>query len=101
MTKAQYKVFNRLRKKQTNRSDVALVETSTTSCTIFVTFPGLYLTYDNAGKLIETQTVIEREAAGHALTKPGGNIQLQGEMGSDDYGGMFNRIPVIDDDVPF
>lgn len=98
MTKAQYKVLGRLRKKQTNHSDVAVVESSSTSCTIYLPFPGLYLTYSSDGKLAQTQTIVEREAAGNTLAKAGGNAVLQGEMGSEEYG---RSVPVIDDDVPF
>lgn len=93
MTKAQYKVLGRLRRKQTNKSDVEVVESSSTSCTIYLPFPGFYLTYDNDGKLILTETIAERKAGTKTLS---GQMLLAGEMGDGVY-----RAPVIDDDCPF
>jgi hypothetical protein len=83
VTKSQDKVFAKLRKRQTNSSDVVVVETSETYCVFFVAFPGLYLTYDRMGKLLETETVIERTVAGKSLAKLGdqGDLILSGEMG--------------------
>lgn len=98
MTKAQLKVLNRLQKKQSNRTDVTVVETSESSATFHVAFPGLYLTYDNLGKLIATETPVERERANRELTRPGGPV-LAGEMGSGEYKPL--PIEVLDDDVPF
>ncbi len=101
MTKAQYKVLNRLQKKQTNRVDVSVVESSETSVTFYVAFPGLYLTYDRVGKLISTETPVEREKAGRELTRAGGPV-LKGEMGSGEYRPAL--VEVWDDEsdsVPF
>jgi len=81
MTKPQYKVFNRLQRKQVNSQDVQVVEASETSCTIYVAFPGLYLTYDHAGKLIETETARERALARRELVIMGQQLNLNGEMG--------------------
>ncbi len=81
MTKAQYRAFNRLRKKQTNASDVRVVESSQSCAVIYVAFPGLYLTYSNDGKLLLTETVKEREAGKGQLLIPGMAPVLVGEMG--------------------
>ena len=80
MTRAQHRVFNRLRHKQVNANDVAVVEVSDGAVTFFVTFPGLYLTYDNTGGLLEVETVTEREQHVRRLV---GNAAPEGEMGSD------------------
>lgn len=69
------------------------MESSSTSVTIYLPFPGLYLTYDNGGKLVLTETIAERESGSKTLAKPGGNVVLQGELGS--------GMQVIDDDCPF
>ncbi len=93
MTRAQYKVLDRLRKKQVNKSDVAVVESSSTSCTIYLPFPGLYLSYNSDGQLFLTQTIAEREKAGTALAQPGGDKLLAGEMADGVY-----KVPVYDDE---
>lgn len=94
MTKAQYKVLGRLRKKQTNRSDLEVVDATSTSCTIFLPFPGLYLSYDNDGKLYLTETIKERMAGKKAMK---GSPLLAGEMAD----GVYNKPTVYDDDIPF
>ncbi len=93
MTKAQYKVLGRLRKKQINQSDVEVVECSESCCVIYLPYPGLYLTYNNGGKLVLTETTAERDKGTGTLH--GGKNVLQGEMGSGYYPDVY------DDDTPF
>ena len=103
MTRAQLRVYNRLAKKQVNRTrDVVIVEESVSSVTFFVAFPGLYLSYDSCGSLIESQTETERERAKRPLAKAGAQqLTLQGELA--DYRPKQSCPPVEidDDDVPF
>jgi hypothetical protein len=99
MTRAQLRVYNRLTKKQANRhNDVIVVEESISSVTFYVLFPGLYVTYDDAGRPLETHTDAERRKSGKTLAKPGmRTLVLTGELGSSSY-----QPPGIDDDgVPF
>ena len=79
MTKAQHRKYNQLRKKQVNR-DIAIVETSESSVTFYLQFPGLYLTYGCDGHLEMTETVASRESSGRPMA---GSVLLQGELGSD------------------
>jgi hypothetical protein len=95
MTKAQYRVYNRLAKKQTNRRhDVAIVEESPSSVTLHVAFPGLYLTYGTAGDLLESETEAER-VLGKRPVASDTRIDCNREMGSSDY---FKQPVVIDDE---
>jgi hypothetical protein len=95
MTKAQMQVYNRLRKRQVNRgNDVVIVqearEESEGGITFYVAFPGLYMTYDRAGKLLETMTKGEWEKGKRAPVKLAPQqIVFHGELSIDD------------DDVPF
>jgi hypothetical protein len=84
MTKSQCRVFNKLRKKEVNRSDVAVVEASDTSITFWVAFPGLFLTYDQRGVLIGSETITERTGSGKPMTPSADASQLVlgGELGS-------------------
>ncbi len=85
-----------MRRKQTNRSDVEVVDSSSTSCTVYLPFPGFYLTYDNDGHLVLTETIAERKAGTKALR---GQPLLAGEMGDGVY-----KPTVYDDEsdlVPF
>ena len=84
MTKSQYRVFHKLGRKQVNRSDVAVVEASDTHVTFWVAFPGLYLTYDQRGVLIESETVAERNHSGKPMTpsQDMSQLVLGGELGS-------------------
>jgi hypothetical protein len=88
MTKAQYRVYNRLAKKQTNRkADITVVETAAQFVTFHLAFTGLYLTYDNAGCLMSSETEAERRAKQKPLAVPGKvNLVIGGEMGSESYG---------------
>ena len=82
MTKSQYKVFSKLQRRQVNSDDAQVVEASESSCTIYLAFPGLYLTYDHLGKLMETETVTERTLTGRPLAVPGQQqMNLDTEMG--------------------
>ena len=92
MTKSQYKVFNKLGKKQVNRSDVTVVDSGSGFVTFHTNFPSLYLTYDNTGTLMHCQTDVERSQAHEALAKPQAQVEMQLV---DPY------VTVIDDDVPF
>lgn len=104
MTKAQYKVFNRLARRQVNRTDIRVVETAESFATFFLAFPGLYLTYDRQGSLIKQQTITERVIAKDHLAGPPDETPLLGiEMGTDNY---QHKKPMYqdndpDDDVPF
>ena len=95
MTRSQYRVYNRLRKKQVNHV-VDVVEASDSSVTFHVPFPGLYLTYGNLGELLLTETEAERREG----SKPLKGYQLGGEVGSDTRG-IKAPPEVLDDDVPF
>jgi hypothetical protein len=95
MTKAQYRVYNRLAKKQVNRrQDIRIVEESASSVTLYITFPGLYLTYGSAGNLLETQTEAER-VLGKRPVASGPVAGYDRELGSSDY---FKQPVVIDDE---
>lgn len=101
MTRALYRIYNRLKKKQVNR-DASIVEVTEQFATFHIPFPGLYLTYDMVGNLLLTETERERKAGTKPLFKPGQQPIVQGEMGSDTRG--FNERqppPDLDDDVPF
>ena len=101
MTKAQYRIFNRLSRKQANRNDIRVVETTEYYACFFLPFPGLYLTYDRAGNLIKQQTNTERVIAKEQLTGPPDETPLSGiEMGTDNYQ-HHRHLDPDDDDVPF
>jgi hypothetical protein len=80
MTKAQCRKYNKLRDRQVNR-DVMVIETSESSITFFVPFPGLYLTYDNVGGLLLTETDAQRRLNAKTIAIPGQQPTLTGEMG--------------------
>lgn len=108
MTRALYRIYNRLQKKQVNHRDVAIVEITEHFVTFHVAFPGLYLTYDTVGSLLATETEAERGATGKPLYEPGQQPIVRVEMGSDTRGlgstGLDEAPPwatVDDDDVPF
>jgi hypothetical protein len=84
VTKSQCRVFNKLRKKEVNRSDVAVVEASDTAITFWVAFPGLFLTYDQKGSLIGSETITERAGNGKPMTpsQDAAQLVLGGELGS-------------------
>jgi hypothetical protein len=67
-----------------NWDDVIILDASETSATFFIKFPGLYLTYDHLGKLVETQTRTQRKLAKQPLARPGqqGKLAQDGEMGN-------------------
>lgn len=71
MTKAQYRMFNRLRKKQSNHDDAMVVDASFRTITIYLRFPGLYLTYDPVGTLLQSETEAERRKSGGRLASEG------------------------------
>lgn len=103
MTRAQYRILNRLRKKQTNRDDVTVVDSASHFVVFHLAFPGIYVTYNDDGHLIETETEAQRKEKQKPLAIPGKvNLVIGGEMGSDNYGMQPNK-PIIhdDDDVPF
>jgi hypothetical protein len=95
MTKAQVRIFNRLRKKQVNRK-IDIVEATEQFVTFHIPFPGLYVTYDSAGTMLSTETEAERKAGNKAVLR----VPFAGEMGSDMP--PVEPIPLDDDDdVPF
>jgi hypothetical protein len=103
MTRAQYRVYNRLAAKQVNRArDITIVDSAAQYVTFHLAFTGLYLTYDNAGYLMSTETQAQREAGKKQLANPGStNLVIGGEMGSESYGERRPEPVVIDDDIPY
>ena len=81
MTKAHSKIFDKLRRKQVNSSDVLVVSYSDTSATFFLKFPGLYVTYDHKGNLVETETKVERRTHGGTLANFVQQMHIGGEVG--------------------
>lgn len=81
MTKAQNRVFNRLMNKQVNKRDCMIVDFTEHTVTIHLRFPGLYLTYDDAGYLTDTETEVQRKAAGKRLASAGPRMANR-EMGT-------------------
>jgi hypothetical protein len=102
MTKAQYRVYNRLAKKQVNRrNDVQVIDQSESSVTFHTAFPSLYLTYDSCGNLILTETDGQRKSGLKTLSVPGrSEVRLVGELGSPDYH-YQKPVEIDDDDEPF
>lgn len=103
MTKSQIKVFNRLNRLSGKRLDVRVVESSDRSVVIYVPFPGFYLTYDQLGTLIRTQTIPEREKSGESLARADGKcLVIEGGLDEGRYNQKGNPdLSVGDDDVPF
>ena len=105
MTRAQYRAFSRLKKKMVNPTDLAVVDVTQSGVTFHIAYPGLYVTYDNVGVLLLTETEAEYNARDKV-------ISLGGEMGSDTRG-LVKPPPIApatiapatdsidDDDVPF
>ena len=87
-----------MRKRQVNRSkDMAVVEESEASATFYVAYPGLYLTYDTTGRLIESRTPAEWERARKAPAKlEPQQLVFQGGLRS-----PGRIVDLEDDDVPF
>lgn len=90
-------MFNRLAKRQVNRlHDVKVVDEGEASVTIYIAYPGLYLTYDRTGKLIESASPKEWEAKG--------NRPAVAPVRQLVFAGTLKPLPVMpddDDDVPF
>lgn len=104
MTRAQHKRFSRLRKQQVNNNDITVVEASATSVTFHIAWPGLYLTYNNEGDLMFSETEAERRQKKKELIGPGHiNPVVSGEMGSELYlpENPYGQHQEEDDDVPF
>jgi hypothetical protein len=102
MTRAQYQVFRRLAKKQTNRTDISVVDRGAQSVTFHVPFPGLYLTYDRKGTLMLTETEAERWQGGKRLAlQQSIDLVIGGEVGSENYTPQKIDDTITDDDIPF
>ena len=91
------------KRKISHNKSLSVVEQSARYVVFYTPFPGLYLTYDQDGKLMETETETQRKLSGRTMVRIEGCLVIGGgELGSEDYQSVRDRdIPVDDDDCPF